>query len=93
MKIMNENVAQAMRQIADNANEEHINSQRIAAEQWVNTVALPAVKQAAERGEYRYDIQVPLNIHKAFAEDYIKTGGFATEGFGREYSRYIRIKW
>ena len=90
---MNENVAQAMRQVADKANKERIDAQRIAAEQWVNTVALSAVKQTAEWGEYHCDIQVPTNIHKGYAEDYIKTGGFATEGFGREYSRYIRIKW
>ena len=90
---MNENVAQAMRQVADNANKERINSQRNAAEQWVEAVALPAVKRTAKRGEYHCDVQVPVNIHKGYAEDYIKSGGFTTEGFGREYNRYIRIKW
>jgi hypothetical protein len=89
---MNENVSRAMRQVADNANQERINSQRNAAEQWVDTVALSAVKRTAERGEYHYDIQVPANIHKGYVEGYIKTGGFDIEGFGK-HSRYIRIKW
>ena len=90
---MNENVAQTMRQVADNASKERINSQRNAAERWVDTVALLAVKQTAERGEYHCDIYVPMNIHKGYVEDYFKSGGFATEGFDREYHRYIRIKW
>ena len=89
---MNENVALAMRQVADKANEEREQASKIAAEQWVENTVLPAIQQNAQRGEFHLDIHIPNNIHKSYAERYIATGGFTIDQF-REYSRYIRISW
>lgn len=90
---MNENVAQAMHQMAENANNEREQASKIAAEQWVDSVVLETIKRTAQRGEYHLDIMVPRNVHKTYAENYLITGGFTLDQFGTEYSRYIRIKW
>ena len=89
---MNENVALAMRKTAEDANNTREQTCRIAAEQWVDETALDAIQKAAKRGEFHVDIQIPTNIHKTYAMDYIKTGGFTGEPF-KQYSRYIRINW
>ena len=89
---MNENVALAMRKTAEDANKEREQTSRIAAEQWVDAIVLDAIQKAAKRGEFYVDIQVPTNIHKVYATDYIKTGGFTVEP-SRQHSRYIRISW
>lgn len=90
---MGEQVAMNMREIADKANEERRKQIKMAAEQWVDAVAFPAIKQAAERGEYHLDICVPANIHKVHADQRLRDYGFTTEQYGREYSRYTRVKW
>ena len=90
---MNEQVAMNMREIADKVNEERKQQVKMAAEQWVDTVAFPAIKQAAERGEYHYDIQVPVNIHKVHVDTRLRECGFTTEQFNDKYSRYLRVKW
>lgn len=89
---MNENVALAMRKTAEDANNEREQTSRIAAEQWVDAIVLDAIQKTAKRGEFHVDIQIPTNVHKTYATNYIETGGFTVEPF-REYGRYIRIKW
>lgn len=90
---MNENVALAMRKVAEDANNEREQTSKMAAEQWVDSVVLETIKKTAQRGEYHLDIQVPRNVHKTYAENYLATGGFTLSQFGTEYSRYIRIAW
>lgn len=90
---MCEQVAMSMREIADKANEERKQQVKMAAEQWVDTVAFPAIKQSAERGEYHFDIHIPTNIHKGYVDHRLVECGFATEQFGTQYGRYLRVKW
>ena len=90
---MGEQVAMNMREIADKVNEERKQQVKMAAEQWVDAVAFPAIKQAAERGEYHLDINIPTNVHKGYVDHRLGEYGFATEQYGREYSRYLRVKW
>jgi hypothetical protein len=90
---MGEQVAMNMREIADKANEERQQQAKMAAEQWVDAVAFPAIKQAAERGEYHFDICVPANVHKGYVDHRLVDCGFVIEQFGTKYSRYLRVKW
>jgi hypothetical protein len=90
---MNEQVATNMREIADKVNEDRKMQVKMAAEQWVDAVAFPVIKQAAERGEYQLDVQVPTTIHKEYVDQRLRAYGFTTEQYGRDYSRYTRVKW
>lgn len=90
---MNEQVAMNMREIADKANEERQKQVHQVADQWVEFAALPAIKKSAELGGYHLDIQVPTSVHKVYAEENLSALGFQVEQFGREYNRYIRVKW
>ena len=89
---MNEQVATNMREIADKVNEDREMQVKMAAEQWVDAVAFPLIKQAAERGEYQLDVQVPTTIHKEYADQRLKAYGFTTAHYG-ERSRYTRVQW
>lgn len=90
---MNEQVAMTMREIADKVNEERRQQVKQVAEQWVDTVAFPGIKQAAERGEYCYTIRIPENVHKGYVDHRLVECGFTTERWDTEYSRYLRVKW
>lgn len=90
---MGEQVAMNMREIADKVNEERKQQVKMVAEQWVDAVAFPAIKQAAERGEYYYNIRIPENVHKGYVDHRLVEYGFTTEHFGTEHSRYLRVKW
>lgn len=90
---MENNVALTMRELAEKANEEKQKQVHQVADQWVEFAALPAIKKSAELGSYHLDIQVPSTVHKIYAEENLSALGFQVEQFGREYNRYIRVKW
>ena len=90
---MENQVALNMREIADKVNEERRQKIIMIAEQWVDAVAYPIIKQTAERGEYYLNIQIPIDIHKGYVDKRLQEYGFMTEHFGREYARYLCVKW
>jgi len=90
---MENQVALDMREIADKVNEERQQKIIAIAEQWVDEIAYPIIKQTAERGEYHLDIQIPNDIHKWYVAKRLQEYGFTTEYFGKEYGRYLRVKW
>lgn len=86
----NINVAQAMREMADKANNDREMASKSQAEQWVDANIIPNIKRAAENGEYYTSGRIPSNIHHGYAVAHLESMGFTIE---KMRDRYIRITW